>query len=108
VVALSVVVAHAEVTGFGPRISVPIELPKPASSQARNLIDQTRDEAMAKSRGCIECHRNSEDMHASPNVVLGCTDCHGGNPSPGLTMRKAHIQPKNPIFFQSSANPVDS
>ncbi|MBC8002611.1 MAG: hypothetical protein H7X97_08495, partial [Opitutaceae bacterium] len=106
--ALGVATARAESTGFGPRISVPIELPKPAFSPARNLIDQTRDEAMTKSRGCIECHRNSEDMHASPNVVLGCTDCHGGNPAPGLTMRKAHVEPRNPTFWQSSANPADS
>ena len=47
-------------------------------------------------------------MHTSPNVVLGCTDCHGGNPTPGLTQRKAHVAPLNPIFWQSSANPNDS
>jgi len=48
-------------------------------------------------------------MHHSPNVVLGCTDCHGGNPTPGLSnMRKAHVQPRNPIFWQSAANPNDS
>jgi hypothetical protein len=47
-------------------------------------------------------------MHASPNVVLGCIDCHGGNATPGLTQRKAHIQPRNPVFWESSANPNDS
>ncbi len=47
-------------------------------------------------------------MHNSPNVVLGCTDCHGGNPTPGLTQRKAHILPENPVFWESSANPNDS
>ena len=108
VVALSVAGARAEITGFGPSIAVPIEAPKSALSKPRNLIDQTRDEALVKSRGCIECHRNSEDMHSSPNVVLGCIDCHGGNPTPGLTMRKAHVAPRNPTFWQSSANPADS
>jgi hypothetical protein len=47
-------------------------------------------------------------MHASPNVLLGCTDCHGGNPTPGLPMPKAHVAPRNPRFWESSANPSDS
>jgi len=47
-------------------------------------------------------------MHTSPNVMLGCTDCHGGNATPGLTQRKAHVEPRNPVFWQSSANPNDS
>ena len=50
----------------------------------------------------------SRPMHASPNVVLGCTDCHGGNPTPGLTEREAHVAPRNPVFWQSSALPNDS
>jgi hypothetical protein len=92
----------------GPAISVSRE-PKAASSdKPRNWIDQTREEALRKSSGCMECHKGIEEMHASPNVVLGCVDCHGGNPTPGLTQRKAHILPKNPIFFESSANPSDS
>jgi len=76
----------------------------------RNLIDQTPEEAMIKSRGCLECHKGLENhsMHTSPNVVLGCIDCHGGNPTPGLTLRKAHILPRHPEFWQSSANPNDS
>ena len=47
-------------------------------------------------------------MHVSKNVVLGCTDCHGGNPTPGLTQRKAHVAPRNPVFWETSANPSDS
>jgi hypothetical protein len=47
-------------------------------------------------------------MHASPNVVLGCVDCHGGDPTPGLTMRKAHVAPRNPVFWESSAKPSDA
>jgi len=101
-------VALAAETGLGPAISVtnappPAQLPKP-----RNWIDQTPAEAQAKSKGCLECHQGVEDMHTSPHVVLGCTDCHGGDPTPGLTMRRAHVQPKNPVFWQSSANPSDS
>jgi hypothetical protein len=77
-------------------------LPKP------NWIDQSADDVLRKSRGCIECHAGIEPMHTSPNVMLGCTDCHGGNATPGLTQRKAHIEPRNPVFWQSSANPNDS
>src|ERR1043166_8929109 len=93
--------------GYGPATSVPREalpatLPKP-----RNWIDQTPEEAMTKSKGCLDCHKGIEDMHASTNVVLGCTDCHGGNAAPGLTMKKAHVAPRNQFYWQSSANPVD-
>ncbi len=94
--------------GLGPSISVPSEPTEPRWPKPRNRIDQTPAEAMAKSRGCLECHTGIEDMHASPNVVLGCTDCHGGDATPGLKMRQAHVAPKNPIFWQSSANPNDS
>ncbi|MEO5802118.1 MAG: hypothetical protein ABIR24_01205 [Verrucomicrobiota bacterium] len=100
--------AFAENSGYGPSISVPHDLPKTKLAKERNLIDQTHEEAFAKSRGCLECHKGAKDMHNSPNVVLGCTDCHGGNPTPGLTQRKAHIAPENPMFWESSANPSDS
>ncbi len=76
--------------------------------KATNAINQSRAQADLKSAGCIECHANIEDMHESPHVVLGCVDCHGGNPTPGLTMHKAHVAPLHPEFWQSSANPSDS
>ncbi len=96
--------------GDGPGISVPKELPRDTAHQlpVRNWIDQTPAEAAQKSRGCLECHAGVEPMHASPNVILGCTDCHGGSAVPGLTQRKAHVQPRNPLFWLSSANPNDS
>ena len=77
-------------------------LPKP------NWIDQSQADADKKSRGCLECHIGVEPMHASKNVVLGCTDCHGGNATPGLKQTQAHIAPRNPVFWESSANPNDS
>jgi len=97
-------------TANGPRISVPRSSPAPVRTKDRNRVDQTHDEATAKSRGCLECHGGTDthSMHTSPNVVLGCTDCHGGNPASGLTQRQAHIQPSNPLFWESSANPVES
>ncbi len=94
---------------FGPRIAAPrSSVAAPAAPKPANLVDQSRAEADRKSAGCIECHANIEDMHASPHVVLGCTDCHGGNATPGLTMRKAHVAPLHPEFWQSSANPNES
>ncbi len=44
--------------------------------------NQDAGAAFDKSRGCLSCHNATEQatMHASKAVVLGCTDCHGGNP----------------------------
>ena len=44
-------------------------------------MSQTPEQAAAKSDGCASCHTKSDErsMHASPAVVLGCTDCHGGD-----------------------------
>ncbi len=41
---------------------------------------QTPQAADAKSEGCLDCHTATDQptMHANPGVVLGCTDCHGG------------------------------
>jgi hypothetical protein len=42
---------------------------------------QTQGQADAKSAGCMTCHTATDQktMHANPAVVLGCTDCHGGD-----------------------------
>ena len=44
---------------------------------------QSWAEADRKSEGCVTCHTASDrkTMHASEGVVLGCTDCHGGDAS---------------------------
>jgi hypothetical protein len=91
---------------------------------------QSWDQAKPKSEGCVSCHTASDrkTMHASEAVVLGCTDCHGGNASvfapagdaynadnkasgrhwsPGYqgAMDKAHVLPRFPDHFKGSANP---
>jgi hypothetical protein len=113
-------------------MAINMETPLPASPAAtadtslppRNLIDQTHAQADAKSVGCLACHHGVEDMHNSPNVVLGCADCHGGNASSDLEKQFAgfekdkatyeafknasHVQPMNKQFWTTSANPVNS
>ena len=38
-------------------------------------------QANLKSEGCQTCHTETDQktMHSNPGVILGCTDCHGGN-----------------------------
>lgn len=76
------------------------------------------DMALA-SQGCVDCHTASDQktMHASPGVVLGCANCHGGDPkvrAGGLekdsaaydqAKAQAHVQPDNPDWWPTSANP---
>ncbi|MEY2884249.1 MAG: hypothetical protein RL490_1973, partial [Pseudomonadota bacterium] len=86
---------------------------------------QSAAEAAAKSDGCISCHSASDawTMHASQAVVLGCTDCHGGDArviAPiGLARADAgyaklrddaHVLPRYPLawHYPSSANPKRS
>jgi len=83
---------------------------------------QTWEQADPKSAGCITCHTETDrkTMHASPSVVLGCTDCHGGDATiekPSNTKKgdtayraafdKGHVQPRFPKTwnYPSSANP---
>jgi hypothetical protein len=58
---------------LAPAMAAAPPAPAPAS--------QTLREASAKSMGCVSCHTATErpNMHAAETVVLGCTDCHGGN-----------------------------
>ncbi len=108
--------------GQGPAVAVPNRAPGTGPLPPPNPIDQTQAQADAKSTGCLQCHQGIEEMHNSPHVVLGCTDCHGGDPvgfDPGLVREpagkayrqaklRAHVQPKHPEIFKTSANPVDS
>jgi hypothetical protein len=98
-----------DVTGFGPPISLAWPEGDP-HRPPRNLIDQTQSEADRKSVGCLDCHTKTDapTMHTSSNVVLGCTDCHGGNPKRGLPINLAHVLPKNPEYWETSANPVNA
>jgi len=77
---------------------------------------QSPQTADLKSFGCVTCHTatDASSMHDSPSVVLGCTDCHGGNSTikndDDLALERAHVRPLYPDtwHFPSSANPVRS
>jgi len=87
---------------------------------------QTLAEAEAKTRGCMSCHSATDrhTMHANPGVILGCTDCHGGDakvekpagaeygkdPAYLAALEKAHVLPRFPKAWKwpSSASPEGS
>ncbi|HUY36953.1 MAG TPA: hypothetical protein VMV69_29815 [Pirellulales bacterium] len=81
--------------------------PVPPELLGIDLRRQTRQEAAAKSMGCVECHQGVADMHRRTTVRLGCVDCHGGNPAT-IDKRKAHVHALYPDAWTSSANPVRS
>ena len=74
--------------------------------RAQQLLGQTEAMRESKSAGCTAsgCHVGIEPMHASAAVRLGCTDCHGGEAS-ATSKAAAHVSPKYPKRWPSSANP---
>lgn len=75
--------------------------------QGVRRIRQSTGDVLQKSKSCLRCHQGVEKMHASAAVKLGCTDCHGGN-AVARSMDKAHVQPRFPEEWQTSANPIRS
>ena len=82
---------------------------------------QSMAEALQKSAGCQSCHTTTDSMtmHESPGVVLGCTDCHGGDANIFTMegdiknknlMEQAHVLPSYPEdwHYPHSANPEAS
>ena len=81
--------------------------PMPPHLANVELMKQTPEEAYAKSAGCMGCHRNVGDPHGKDTLRIGCTDCHGGDGT-ACDKNKAHVLPKMPQFWPTSANPVRS
>lgn len=81
--------------------------PVPPHLVGVNLINQSREDALAKSHGCVRCHADAHDPHYSPALHIGCTDCHGGNAT-AHTKHEAHVHPRLANVFRTSANPVRS
>lgn len=86
---------------------------------------QSLAQAAAKSAGCESCHTATDrhTMHANPGIVLGCTDCHGGDArvfldkglkreDPGYmaALEQAHVLPSYPEAWHwpHSRNPEHS
>jgi len=76
--------------------------------------------AQARSAGCLSCHQGIEDMH-NGKVAMACVDCHGGNAASAApagsakgseawqeAKRRAHVAPRFPESWPSSANPQRS
>ena len=82
--------------------------PLPPDPDGTKLLSQTAKQAHENSRGCIVCHLHTGDMHTTGTVNLGCTDCHGGDPTEEKDKHRAHIHPNFPDAWRSSANPVRS
>ena len=116
VVALLALSANAEEKERGQDIDYPDYPPAP--------VKQTQAAADAKSAGCNSCHTSSDarTMHVSAAVILGCTDCHGGDPTVhrpagapaqaavDTARNAAHVVPRYPSawHYPSSANPERS
>lgn len=102
------------------RQTEPVSSSEAATVESSPVQRQTRPNP--KSVGCISCHGKTEDMHKDGDDAVGiggCADCHGGTPSierpAGSEIgsapyedakKKAHVQPRNPELWRSSANPV--
>ncbi|HSG89979.1 MAG TPA: hypothetical protein VLA56_12260 [Pseudomonadales bacterium] len=84
--------------------------------------NQLPADAARKSEGCQSCHTDTDakTMHTNPGVVLGCTDCHGGDASVFASgseqqwsdayyavFERAHVLPEFPgdWHYPSSKNP---
>ncbi len=86
----------------------PAPFPVPPELAGIDLSRQTAEAAFAKSAGCLSCHRGQHEPHFKPETVrLGCVDCHGGNPQAN-DLQQAHVWPRFPDAWGSSANPVRS
>ncbi len=94
-------------------IDYPVYPPAPA--------DQSEADAALKSAGCQSCHTKSDSatMHPQRSVVIGCTDCHGGDAGVKLTtsaaqgsaefeevMSRAHVQPSMPETWEARNNEI--
>ncbi|MBL8522473.1 MAG: hypothetical protein JNN20_02170 [Betaproteobacteria bacterium] len=89
----------------------------PPAPERQSVMDADR-----KSSGCVTCHTATDrhTMHQNPGVVLGCTDCHGGDSAVkrpkdaeykgkdeslySMAMNRAHISPRFPKVWNTPAS----
>jgi hypothetical protein len=124
IVLLTMIVTVIVIQVGGTRSSAgnePAPLPvREASAQtpSQDTASAKQTETVEKPEGCIRCHGQIEPMHkygpkgkldeAQPDgkdaLGLTCTACHGGNPA-AATKEDAHVRPRFPDKWKSSANP---
>ncbi len=123
ILAVILLLFAASIVSLANSPSAPIG-PEPAASPPAPE-KQAQVEADKKSSGCVTCHTASDrhTMHANPAVVLGCTDCHGGNAAIEKVagseygskdeqagkdylgaMSKAHVLPRYPMEWKTPAS----
>jgi hypothetical protein len=91
-----------------PRTAPADPYPVPAELRGIDLANQPPELAAAKNGACVACHAGQHDPHKKPQTVrLGCVDCHGGDPT-ATDKSLAHVHPRFPDAWGSSANPVRS
>ncbi len=108
VVAGAVLAAVAVVVAYNLHDAIAADSPAaaaPAAPDGVNLLKQTKEEAAAKSDGCIVCHKTVHDPHEKETLNIGCVDCHGGDAT-AKDVHTAHVHPRFPEAWQSAANPV--
>ncbi len=81
--------------------------PLPDNIRNVDMVHQTAEEAMLKSGTCIQCHTDVGHMHPINSIQLGCTDCHGGDPT-ATDKCKSHVPARFPEAWAGGGNPVRS
>ncbi|MCK6461015.1 MAG: hypothetical protein L6Q95_14115, partial [Planctomycetes bacterium] len=79
------------------------------SCQRTLPVDRPFQPGRETTKGCVTCHTDVDapTMHESGTVEIGCTDCHGGDAT-AAEKEKAHVRPRKPELWPTSANPERS
>jgi hypothetical protein len=95
----------------------------PVTASTRVLLQrsETAEQVSRASSGCLTCHTALEhpNMHNESTVLLGCTDCHGGNAalervgSPVSAEyqgaeKRAHVAPRFAVDLERGGHPERS
>ena len=117
----TLIIASLFANGLAVLASAPARADGPSAAPPAPL-KQSAAEAQRKTAGCMSCHTATDSltMHTSPGVILGCTDCHGGNSAAFVpsgaqkgsaeyrqALDAAHVQPRYPAAwnYPSSVKP---
>ena len=91
-----------------PSVAATVPYPVPPELQGIDLSRQTAEEAAAKSAGCVSCHRGQHDPHASRRPSGSAASTATAATRQATDKQRAHVWPRFPDAWQTSANPVRS